>query len=505
MTKTNPHLPLFDFSHWKKHLPNSETMTDFELNNSDSFVFKGDNLPVMKAIRNVFNQKIKLIYIDPPYNTGNNKFQYDDNLASEHWLTFMEERLRIAWDLLSDDGALFIQVDDNEFAYLKVLCDAIFGRKHCKETIVLKSSTESGVNAVNVKRGERLFKVKEYILFYTKSENFRFKPFYTKANYNFNYKYWVDENNKTTQPKDVLQEFYQEALQNNPPEIAKTIAQKQLEKFALSNPEKIFSIEKNIKKAGEKFKAFAKKNKESQQIECFINSKNLPILMFDGGTLVPLKDRIVNFQGKNHFGILASDLWVDIGTTPAKEGNVKFTNGKKPERLLGRIIEMCTNENDWVLDFFAGSGTTAAVALKMNRRFVTIEKSDYQENDCLQRLQNVLDGEQTGVSKQYAWKGGKSFVSAQLKSYNENIFNVLEKLKSSEEILKLISEIEFYSQSTVDLNLSNQTTVEEMQLSLLQWLSEHPIYATESNATFDWIKNNEKDLEMNRKFYHLQT
>jgi adenine-specific DNA-methyltransferase len=85
-------MPLFDFSHWKKHLPNPETITDFELNNSDSFVFKGDNLPVMKAIRNVFNQKIKLIYIDPPYNTGNNKFQYDDNLASEHWLTFMEDR-----------------------------------------------------------------------------------------------------------------------------------------------------------------------------------------------------------------------------------------------------------------------------------------------------------------------------------------------------------------------------------------------------------------------------
>ena len=91
-----------------------------------------------------------------------------------------------------------------------------------------------------------------------------------------------------------------------------------------------------------------------------------------------------------------------------------------------------------------------------------------------------------------------------MKTHNENIIKILEKLKSSEEILKLISEIEFYSQTAFDLNLSNKNTLEEMQLSLLQWLSEHPIYATESNATFDWINNNEKDLEMNRKFYHLQ-
>uniref|UniRef100_UPI00404A6387 site-specific DNA-methyltransferase n=1 Tax=Flavobacterium sp. TaxID=239 RepID=UPI00404A6387 len=501
MQKKNIDISNTIFTSWSKHVPNKSLCDNFEFDKNENFVFKGDNLPILKSLETKFYQKIKLIYIDPPYNTGNKKFQYDDNFVSEDWLKFIEERLLIAWDLLSNDGAIFIQVDDNEFAYLKVLCDRIFGRKHCKETIVIKSSTESGVNAVNVKRGERLFKVKEYILFYTKSESFRFKPFYTKSNYNYNYKYLIEDASNASKPIDLLQRFYREALETNNSEIARIIAQKQLEKFALSNPEKIYSLEKNIKKAGEKFKTFASQNKEAQIIECFINSKKKPILMFDGGTLVPLKDRIVSHQGKNHFGVLASDLWVDIGTTPAKEGNVKFTNGKKPERLLARIIEMCTIENDYVLDFFAGSGTTAATALKMNRNFITIEKSDYQENDCLQRLQYVLDGEQSGISKQYNWKGGKSFISAKIKSHNSNIIKHLSIIKSKKDLEILIFEINNYSPENHFSLITEEIPFDVLKEALINWLDENPIYGTLSDLAYEWIQNSPHEIEMSNKFY----
>ncbi len=366
---------------------------------TDNLIVRGNNLLVMNTLLEQFKAKVKLIYIDPPYNTGNADFQYHDSFGHATWLSFMKNRLEIAWQLLADDGAIFIQTDDAEQAYLKVLCDELFGRQCFKESIVLKSSTESGVNAINVKRGERLFKVKEHILFYAKSASFRFRPFYTKTNYNFNYKYEVQKLGSQYEVKNLTKIFANESV---------------LEKYCLANPTNIYSLEKNIKKAGSKFKAFAEANKTKSAVEEFLNSKNQTVLVYDGGSLVPLQERIVTENGKNYFGILASDLWVDIGTTAATEGGIKFPNGKKPEKLLKRIIEMTTEPQDLVLDFFLGSGTTAAVAHKLGRQYICIEQTDYQDNDCIVRLKNVINADPTGISKSINWQGGGSFVFGEL-------------------------------------------------------------------------------------------
>ncbi len=366
---------------------------------TDNLIVRGNNLLVMNTLLEQFKAKVKLIYIDPPYNTGNADFQYHDSFGHATWLSFMKNRLEIAWQLLADDGAIFIQTDDAEQAYLKVLCDELFGRQCFKESIVLKSSTESGVNAINVKRGERLFKVKEHILFYAKSASFRFRPFYTKTNYNFNYKYEVKKTGNRFEVKNLSKDFT-----NN----------SDLEKYCLANPANIYSLEKNIKKAGSKFKAFAEANKTKSVVEEFLNSKNQEVLVYDGGSLVPLRERIVTENGKNYFGVLASDLWVDIGTTAATEGGIKFPNGKKPEKLLKRIIEMTTEPQDLVLDFFLGSGTTAAVAHKLGRQYIGIEQTDYQDNDCIVRLKNVINADPTGISKSINWQGGGSFVFGEL-------------------------------------------------------------------------------------------
>lgn len=362
-----------------------------------NLILKGDNLPILEALLPDFQGKIKLIYIDPPYNTGSGAFWYHDRRAHDAWLDFMKVRLQLAWQLLSEDGALFIQTDDAENAYLKVLCDELFGRELFREHIILKSSTESGVNAVNVKRGERLFKVKEHILFYAKSKSFRFKPFFTKAPFNFNYKFEVK---KTENGYDVI-------------DLSKKLNKIELEKHCLKTPTDIYSLEKNIKKAGEKFKAFALQNKEKKEVEVFENSFGKFNLIYDGGVLVPLNERIVLENGQNYFGILASDLWVDIGTTPANEGGTRFPNGKKNEKLLRRIIEMSTNKNDWVLDFFLGSGSTAATAHKLERQYIGIELQNYGENDSIIRLQNVIAGEQSGISKSINWNGGGAFWTAE--------------------------------------------------------------------------------------------
>jgi len=429
------------FTNWTRYDEQGEDKIN-EISENENYVFKGNNLLVLHSLRKRFQGKIKLIYIDPPYNTRNDSFQYNDSFSHSTWLVFMKNRLEIAWQLLNEMGAIFIQIDDNEYPYLKILCDEIFGRKNFREAIVLKSSTESGVNAINVKRGERLFKVKEYILFYAKSEQFRFKPFLTKTNFNFNYRYEVIKNENTFQVSNLYETIYKKILKENPTEEGKYLAQKKLENYCLENPENIYSLEKNIKKAGEKFKQFAQKNKEKNIIEPYQKSNGEEILVFQGGSLIPLKERIVEENGKNYFGVWASDLWVDIPTTPATEGGIKFSNGKKPEKLLSRIIQMTTDANDIVLDYHLGSGTTAAVAMKLNRRFIGIEQLDYGENDSLVRLQNVIKGEKSGISKQVNWQGGGSFIKAELMLVEKSIFDVLENPTiSKEEILVILEKI----------------------------------------------------------------
>ncbi|MEO6136587.1 MAG: site-specific DNA-methyltransferase, partial [Ginsengibacter sp.] len=427
------------FTGFKKYTSDGNEIPK-EILANDNWIIRGNNLLVLHSLLPVFAQKIKLIYIDPPYNTGSDGFLYNDNFNHSTWLTFMKNRLEVAWKLLSIDGAIFIQTDDTEHAYLKVLCDELFGRENFKESIVLKSSTESGVNAINVKRGERLFKVKETILFYCKSSSFRFKPFYTKATFNTNYKYEVVKERKGYTVTDLNKKFFENGLEGrkkkdlSPYEVMSV--EQQFIDYALAHPKNIFSLEKNIKKAGEKFKKFAEANKPKGIVEEFINSSGDKVLMYDGGVLVPLHERVISENGKNYFGVLASDLWVDIGTTPFGEGGVAFSNGKKPEKLLKRIIEMATDENDIVLDYHLGSGTTAAVAHKLKRRYIGIEQMDYGENDSVARLQNVINGDASGISKSIGWKGGGSFIYCTIKKLNEDFMEKILALKNGRDANK---------------------------------------------------------------------
>ncbi len=483
----------------------------------DNFIFRGNNLLVLHSLKSVFQNKIKLIYIDPPYNTGSDSFLYNDNFNHSTWLTFMKNRLEIAWELLSNDGSIFIQVDDSEFAYLKVLCDEIFGRENFKENIVLKSSTESGVNAINVKRGERLFKVKEHILFYSKLPTFRFNPFYTKTEYNKNYRYEVTKKGDDFIVKDLRKEFndkfFKGRKQKDISNFEKLSAEQEFISYALKNSDNIFSLEKNIKKAGKKFKEFAEANKKKGIVEEYINSSNEKVLIYDGGVFVPLKERVISENGVKYFGVLASDLWVDIGTTPANEGGVSFRNGKKPERLLKRIIEMATNENDIVLDYHLGSGTTAAVAHKLNRKYIGIEQLDYGKNDSTVRLQNVINGDKTGISNSVNWNGGGSFVYMELKKYNQLLIDDIDKSKNSKDLYKIIDNL-----SKVGLSLySFDKTVFEQQKKhfenlefkiqkkcIKSFLDMNLLYVPYSEIKNGDYNCTNEEINLNKLFYNLK-
>ena len=342
----------------------------------DNLIIQGDNLSVLQQLLKQYANKVKLIYIDPPYNTGNSSFLYKDKMPRNEWLKHIQERLKLAKTLLTDDGFIFVQCDDNEQAYLKVMMDELF---HYKETIVVKTSTPSGVNAINVKRGEHLFKLKEYILCYGKHSNniCRFNPIFIKSK--------------------LIKGEHGFEIKN----LKKTMNKEELEQYCLTNPDNIYSIETNNHKASNKLKEKLEKSKYSNQLSEYVTKDSRTLLLYNGGVLTSLKERIVQQNGKNYFGVLIGDLWDDeIFQSNIHEGGVSFKNGKKPEKLLERIIQLATNENDLVLDFYLGSGTTIAVASKLQRRFIGIEIMEHQINLCLERMQHVISGlDNTGISK----------------------------------------------------------------------------------------------------------
>ncbi|HVG41307.1 MAG TPA: site-specific DNA-methyltransferase, partial [Chitinophagaceae bacterium] len=346
--------------------------------------------------------------------------------------------------------------------------------------------------------------------------SFRFTPFYTKAEYNLNYKYEVVKEGEQYTIKDISKSFFKKKLNGRKPKEVSAnetgIIQKEFIQYAVANAGNIYSLEKNIKKAGEKFKAFAEKNKSKGVVEEFINSSGDTVLIYDGGVLVPLRERIINEGGQNYFGVLASDLWVDIGTTAATEGGIVFSNGKKPEKLLKRIIEMTTKEGDLVLDYHLGSGTTAAVAHKLNRRYIGIEQLDYGENDSTVRLQNVIRGDATGISKTVGWKGGGSFIYAELLKVNQQWMDEI-LAATDEELLLLAEKIAAKNRLVYNFDESafNQykndfasLSTEEKKKVLTSFIDLNFLYLPYTEIEDEDYKLTEEEKALNKMFYSLK-
>ncbi len=377
---------------------------------TDGLLIHSDNFQALNLLQARYRGQVRCIYIDPPYNTGDDGFVYKDNYKSSSWLSMMENRVLLARNLLAENSALFCQISDIENTNLNKLMVSIFGIENHRETISVVTSSKSGVNAINVKRGERLFKIKEYLHFYSNHPSFRFNSFYTPDTYNKNYKWEIFQNEQGLWTVTNLSDVKKES---------------ELVDYALKNPTHIYSIEKNNSKAGEAMKAILEKSKISQKVETFTDQFGVTKLIYQGGVCVSLAERVIQENGKNVFGVLGSDIWDDIGQAAKSEGGVSFDNGKKPEKLLKRIIEMTSQKNDFVLDYFSGSGTTACVAQKLRRKWIGIEQGEYFRNVLLTRVQKTLFGEQTGISKSINYTGGGIVKVLKLESYEDTLNNLV--------------------------------------------------------------------------------
>lgn len=394
--------------------------------NSQNMLIHGDNLLALKALEQEFSLGIKCIYIDPPFNTGQAFVHYDDNLEHSIWLSLMFNRINILFRLLDKNGLFWIHLDDMEVHYCKVFLDEIFGRSGFVSHITYERSAVAGLG-----QGGYLVNTTEHLLLYKKGtlpQRQNLGYYNLEMNTIKRYNRYVEDKGE----KELVKEF--NAKSND--EIVRLFKHKNftiksvslkdfklrendIREFYAKNTDKLFRGNRVQKENSFQNNLIAEMEKSSLYSVEYIPSRGknegIPTILFyyNAELLSWLSDTSEIVDGAVVKSQKLTTLWdhEDIPKADiANEGGVYFPRGKKPEQLLKRIIEMSTEPGDWVLDSFLGSGTTAAVAHKMGRRWIGVELGDHCDTHCLPRLKTVITGEdQGGISKGLSWKGGGGF------------------------------------------------------------------------------------------------
>lgn len=348
---------------------------------SKNMLIHGDNLIALKALQSEFAGKVKCIYIDPPYNTGSAFAQYDDKLEHSIWLSLMYRRMLLLKELLSEEGSIWISIDDDEQAYMKVLCDEIFGRSNYISTIVWQKRTSPDMRAV-ISDGH------EYILVYAKDRE-TFKRV----------------RNKLPLSEEQVSSY---ANPDNDPRGLWTSADYTAQGF---RPNQMYTI---VTPSGKEYvppEGKCWKNIESVFLEQVADHR---IWFGPEGCSMPRRKTFLS----EHEGVIPWTWWTnkEVGhNQEAKKESIKLFgqaeafDTPKPERLLERIIHIASNPGDIILDSFLGSGTSAAVAHKMKRRWIGVELGNHAYTHCKTRMDKVVDGEQGGISEKVGWHGGGGY------------------------------------------------------------------------------------------------
>jgi adenine-specific DNA-methyltransferase len=359
----------------------------------DNRLIFGDNLLAVKALEQEFTGKVKCIFIDPPYNTGSAFEHYDDGLEHSLWLSLMRDRLEIIRNLLSEDGSLWITIDDNEAHYLKVMCDEIFGRANFVANVIWQKKFSPQANAVWLSDSH------DNVLVYAKNKNI-WRPNLLPRSAIADSRYSNPDND--SRGLWTSGDFT----------ISLTGGQRGAQFAKTGTSENIYEIETPSGRRLLPTKGRCWAASENRFIDLLKDNR---IWFGKSGDNVP---RIKRFLSEVQEGIVCMTLWLrtEVGDNQEAKREVMTFNDKelfatpKPERLLQRVIEIATNPGDLVLDSFAGSGTTGAVAHKMGRRWIMIELGEHCHTHIIPRLKKVIDGEdQGGISKAVNWKGGGGF------------------------------------------------------------------------------------------------
>lgn len=448
---------------------------------NDNLLIKGNNLLALHCLKKKYAGKIKLIYIDPPYNTGNDGFKYNDSFNHSSWLTFMKNRLEVAKELLSEDGVILVQIDNSpssfeespEYGYLLVLLDEIFNRKNYLTTLTWKKKG----NPSNTKQG--IGTITESILMYandlskTALNLLEYKRKYTYEDSDgkpYNLEFPVKTNDGEYKRDTMGYPIKVDGATFYPPEGKRwTLGKNTVEEIIKSNKYVIDDGKFKIKKFPEDY---------SKGENTLYNN-----LLLEHGSLKKAKDEL-------------SSLGFDR----------EIFDSPKPEVLLKSLLDMCSKENDIVLDFFAGSGTTPAVAHKKNRRWIAIEQMDYIKDLPEARIKKVVEGEQGGISKDENWQGGGSFVYCELMQWNELFVQKLRNAKNTKNLIDIYEEMKQqafmrYEVDNFDIESFSKLTFAEAQKILLDCLDKNHLYVNLSEIEDSQYAVEDSDIRLNKEFY----
>ncbi len=416
-------------TNWKRHTTEGEqAVTDIPRDENgvirENLIIKGNNLIALHTLKQQFRGQIKLIYIDPPYNTGSDSFGYNDSFNHSGWLTFMRNRLEVARDLLKDDGVILIHIDDQEMHYLKIVADDIFGRDNFIATVPRK--TRSGKSDVPYKLSQDF----DWMLMYTKGASKKDNLFQRDVSRRYH---------KTP-------DFPDDEWRLSDLTTQRTIHERPNSDFTLVNPRNGEGFPVNPNRCWGITKDSVDDYLKNGKIVFpgdydFLNIKRPAMRVFkseDMGKMAYVSSDFLN----QVMDELLKSMVNRKGTDEIVEifGRKAFSYPKN-ELLMQRAIEYTTKEGDIVLDFHLGSGTTAAVAHKMGRQYIGIEQMDYAETLPVERLKKVIAGEQGGISESVNWQGGDDFIYCELMQYNQAYMEKIQSAHSSEALVALWRDI----------------------------------------------------------------
>ncbi len=487
-------------TNWKRYDAQGEHPVT-EIKDTDNLIIKGNNLLALHSLKKRFAGKVKLTYIDPPYNLDSDSFQYNDRFSHSTWLTFMRNRLEIAKDLMMNLGLIFIHIGDSELHYLKVLADEVFGRDNFIATIPRK--TRSGKSDVPYKLSQDF----DWMLIYTK------KAIRTDALFQ-----------RTVQRKYYKSDDYpDDEWRLTDLTTQRTIEERPNSDFTLVNPRtgEEYPVNPNrcwgiTKDSVDEYLAKGKIVFPGDYD--FLDIKRPAMRVFKSEEIAQKGDDFDKAYVSSDFLNQAMDDLLKHTTNKKGTDEIvelfgyKAFSYPKNELLMQRIIEYTTSEGDIVLDFFSGSGTTAAVAHKMGRQYIGVEQMDYMETITVERLKKVVAGEQGGISKAVNWHGGGSFVYCELMQWNGQFIERIQVAQDTETLQTIWKEMQEKAHLSYRLDIRKfnehgdefaDLSLEEQKHFLLETLDANQLYVNLGEMDDETYGVCEEDKRLNKLFYNL--
>ncbi len=389
--------------------------------NVENILIKGDNLLALNTLKKMFDnkpeeEKVKCIYIDPPYNTGQAFALYEDNLAQSEWFTLMRDRIENLHKLLREDGVLFIQLDEKNLFHIRVILDEIFGKSNFLNIFTVKTSDPSGLKTVNPSPYDSA----EYILMFAKNKSqYKYETIFVESQHDFGYSKYITNITDSYEKWNIvsLNEYYALSKGFNSVDEAKKKLGKldfleEVAKYAIGNAGSVFQLTAIADDAGYEIVKTRDESKNDMNKIYYLKRDKDEVFVLNGRQMYFYSNKIKIIEHKQTPTLQLTNIWNDIPYNGlSKEGGVKFKESKKPEKLIKRVIEISNaKKGDLILDCFGGSGTSLATAHKMNMKWIGVELGNHADTHIIPRITNVLEGKElSGITDSVTWHGGGSF------------------------------------------------------------------------------------------------